>query len=153
MSMRIFQATINDLPLLVTLFDQYRVFYKQQGDKQSAEKFLFDRFEHSESIIFIARDEEGNVAAGFTQLYPIFSSVSLKRKWLLNDLFVAEGYRKQRIGEQLMNAAKAFAVATKASGLELSTAVNNVAAQSLYERLGYVRDAEYYHYSLSLRGV
>jgi ribosomal protein S18 acetylase RimI-like enzyme len=150
MDIQVRQATIKDLHLLVDVFDQYRIFYKQHSDREGAERFLFEKFEHNESVIFIARDEEKSEAAGFTQLYPIFSSVSLKRKWLLNDLFVAQLYRKQGIAEKLMHAAKEFAIATRAAGLDLSTAVTNIPAQRLYERLGYVKDTAYLHYSLSL---
>ena len=58
MSISIYQATINDLKQLVPLFDAYRVFYKQPSDKEGAEKFLFERFEHGESVIFMAKDNE-----------------------------------------------------------------------------------------------
>lgn len=132
MSTQIHQATIRDLHLLVDVFDQYRIFYGEPSDKQSAETFLFDKFEHNESVIFIARDEKFTYSAGFTQLYPIFSSVSLKRKWLLNDLFVVKAFRKQGVAERLMNAAKDFAIRTKSKGLELSTSSDNVPAQKLY---------------------
>jgi len=132
MSTQIHQATIRDLHLLVDVFDQYRIFYGEPSDKQSAETFLFDKFEHNESVIFIARDEKFTYSAGFTQLYSIFSSVSLKRKWLLNDLFVVKAFRKQGVAERLMNAAKDFAIRTKSKGLELSTSSDNVPAQKLY---------------------
>jgi GNAT superfamily N-acetyltransferase len=148
MSISIYQATINDLTQLVPLFDAYRVFYKQPSDKEGAEKFLFERFEHGESVIFMAKDNEE--AVGFTQLYPIFSSVSMQRLWLLNDLFVMEQGRRKGIAEKLMNAAKDFAILTRAKGLTLSTAIDNHDAQRLYERLGYKKDDGFIQYFLRL---
>jgi ribosomal protein S18 acetylase RimI-like enzyme len=148
MSISIYQATINDLKQLVPLFDAYRVFYKQPSDKEGAEKFLFERFEHGESVIFMAKDNEE--AVGFTQLYPIFSSVSMQRLWLLNDLFVMEQGRRKGIAEKLMNAAKDFAILTRAKGLTLSTAIDNHYAQRLYERLGYKKDDDFVQYFLRL---
>ena len=148
MSISIYQATINDLKQLVPLFDAYRVFYKQPSDKEGAEKFLFERFEHGESVIFMAKDNEE--AVGFTQLYPIFSSVSMQRLWLLNDLFVMEQGRRKGIAEKLMNAAKDFATLTRAKGLILSTATDNHDAQRLYERLGYKKDDDFVQYFLRL---
>ena len=148
MSISIYQATINDLKQLVPLFDAYRVFYKQPSDKEGAEKFLFERFEHGESVIFMAKDNEE--AVGFTQLYPIFSSVSMQRLWLLNDLFVMEQGRRKGIAEKLMNAAKDFATLTSAKGLILSTATDNHDAQRLYERLGYKKDDGFVQYFLGL---
>lgn len=44
------------------------------------------RLENHESVILIA--EENGEFIGFTQLYPTFSSVSMKRIYILNDLFV-----------------------------------------------------------------
>lgn len=37
------KATIDDLKLVVELFDKYRVFYEKESDKQKAEDFISDR--------------------------------------------------------------------------------------------------------------
>ena len=57
------------------------------------------------------------MAIGFTQLYPSFSSLSLKSVWILNDLYVYEEYRKQGVGKMLLDAAKEFALKQIAKGL------------------------------------
>jgi len=144
------QATIEDLKELSVLFDQYRVFYGQASDLHGAEQFLWEKFEHRESVIFIASHLESGKAAGFTQLYPSFSSVSMERLWTLNDLFVAPAHRGQGVAGQLLEAAGRFALHTRAKGLQLSTAIDNTTAQRLYESLGYVRDEEFYHYFLKV---
>lgn len=87
---------------------------------------------------------------GFTQLYPGFSSVSMKRVWILNDLFVDEGYRGQGVAKSLMSAAENFARETECVRIVLATQISNVAAQSLYESRGYAKDEEFYHYALRL---
>src|SRR6266853_4704090 len=88
------QATIFDLEIVVPMFDAYRQFYRKPGDVELARRFLRERFEHNQSIIFVAVREDGS-AAGFTQLYPSFSSASASRILILNDLFVvAEARRK-----------------------------------------------------------
>lgn len=143
---RVYQASIGDLAGLAELFDRYRVYYRQASDIEGARKFLFDRFEHQESVILYVQDEAAGRMAGFTQLYPLFSSVSMQRLLLLNDLYVADDYRRQGLGQMLLDAAKNYAVQIRAKGIELSTSVTNVPAQSLYERNGYVRDSEYNHY-------
>ncbi|MGG0824748.1 GNAT family N-acetyltransferase [Paenibacillus turicensis] len=142
------QATIHDVPQLAILFDQYRVFYGQASDVEGAKQFLLDRFNHAESVILVAKDNANIV--GFTQLYPTFSSISMQRSWILNDLYVAEEHRKQGIAEQLLEQAKRFAMITNAKGIALSTAPTNKQAQALYEKLGYVRDDEFYNYFLGL---
>ncbi|WP_044478197.1 GNAT family N-acetyltransferase [Paenibacillus antibioticophila] len=147
---QITQASINDLEELVAIFDQYRIFYNQAADPEGASQFLFERFEHQESIIFIARDIQTGRAVGFTQLYPVFSSISMKRSWILNDLYVIEEYRKRGGATQLLNSAKEFAILTRAKGIELSTSHLNLSAQSLYESIGYKKDDEYFHYYLTI---
>ena len=97
------QAALADLDLIVPLFDQYRQFYKHASDLDGARAFLRERFNHGESVIFIALDE--GAGFGFAQMYPLFSSGSMARKFLLNDLFVAESGRKRGIGKALLDAA------------------------------------------------
>ena len=80
------QAALSDLDDLATLFDQYRVFQGQPADLAAARAFLRERFDHGESVVFMAVD--GTPAVGFAQLYPSFSSVALQRVFILNDLFV-----------------------------------------------------------------
>ena len=82
------RASVRDLEALVPLFDVYRQFYGQPADIPLARAFLSERFEHDESVIFVATDSTGS-AVGFTQLYPSVSSVSAARIFILNDLFVA----------------------------------------------------------------
>src|SRR5439155_315958 len=82
-----------------------------------------------ESVVFAV--VEGGRALGFTQLYPSFSSVSMRPIWILNDLFVAEGARWRGVGGRLLRAARDHATKTGAARLVLATAVTNAAAQAL----------------------
>jgi ribosomal protein S18 acetylase RimI-like enzyme len=143
------QATIFDLELLVPLFDAYRVFYRKPGDLGLAREFLRDRFQHSESVILVALRPDGS-AVGFTQLYPSFSSVSMARIFVLNDLYVSAEARRMGVGAMLLGAAARFGRETGAVRLTLSTEVNNVTAQALYEGEGWVRQEEFFVYNLTL---
>ncbi|WP_271254347.1 GNAT family N-acetyltransferase [Pseudanabaena sp. Chao 1811] len=146
--MQVTLASLEHLDEVSRLFDQYRVFYNQPSDLNAAKNFLQDRLQAQDSTIFIA--SEGGHVVGFTQLYPSFSSVSMKRVWILNDLFVDEPYRKQGVAKLLMNAAEQFARETGAVRLVLETQISNIAAQSLYESLGYIKDKDFYNYALHL---
>ncbi|MEM7381595.1 MAG: GNAT family N-acetyltransferase, partial [Bacteroidota bacterium] len=84
-------------------------------------------------------------AIGFTQLFTSFSSVSMQAVYILNDLFVDPEYRKQGVGELLLNRAKDHCIEYNYKGLALETAVDNP-AQKLYERLGWVKDSHCFHY-------
>ncbi|TDQ42826.1 GNAT family N-acetyltransferase [Aureibacillus halotolerans] len=146
----IYQATIQDLNDLVPLFDLYRVFYEQSSDIEGARDFLFRRFDHAESIIFIAKTVSEGQAIGFAQLYPTFSSISMQRSWVLNDLYVREDHRSQGVASLLLDQVRAFSVNTKAKGVALSTSLDNTKAQALYEKCGFVKDNEFYHYFLNV---
>jgi ribosomal protein S18 acetylase RimI-like enzyme len=144
------RATLEDLDVLTALFDGYRVFYKQPSDPALARAFIGERLRRGESVIFIARDGGNREALGFTQLYPMFSSVSARRIWVLNDLFVAFTARKRGVARALMDRARDFAIEAGALRLILETAEDNRAAQALYESLGYVLESGERHYSLEL---
>lgn len=143
------QATIYDLDTLVPLFDGYRQFYRQTSDLARARAFLAERFTHHESVILLACDEQGT-GLGFTQLFPLFSSVSTARIYLLNDLFVAPEARKHGVGKALLDAAAKHARALGAARLWLQTALDNTPAQALYESAGWKRDTEFCDYGLTL---
>jgi ribosomal protein S18 acetylase RimI-like enzyme len=139
MSITVRQASIHDLDRVAPLFDAYRCFYGESSDLDLARSFLRERFEHLQSVVILALDEEGE-GAGFVQLYPMFSSVRAKRSYLLNDLFVASHARRRGVGAALMHEAVAFARAVGAGGMTLATAHTNLPAQRLYEGMGWTRD-------------
>lgn len=149
MPFHIRQATLIDLDTVAPLFDGYRQFYGQPADVARARDFLAERLHQRESLILLALDEQGS-GIGFTQLYPLFSSVRTVRTWLLNDLFVAAEARRQGVAAALLTAAAEHARALGAASLSLSTARDNAAAQALYESMGWQRDHAFCEYSLTL---
>ena len=138
------QAVLADLAVLAPLFDGYRRFYGRAPDVAAAEAFLRERFAHGESIVFLAHVE--GVPAGFTQLYPSFSSVSLARTFILNDLFVVPDQRRTGVGSALLRAATDHARALGAVRVTLNTDIQNTSAQAVYEARGWKRDREYFVY-------
>ena len=94
---------------------------------------------------------DNSKVVGFVQLYAIFDSLNLNKKLVLYDLYVLIKYRKIGIGRKLMNKSKDFAIENQFKRIELSTAVNNLKAQKLYESLDYVLDKEYYNYELEIK--
>ena len=142
------QATVNDLKLIVPLFDAYRQFYREPEDAEGARQFLLGRFEHNQSVIFLAFD--GLAAVGFTQLYPSFSSTAMARILILNDLFVSVGTRRRGVGAALLGAAASYGRSIGATRLQLSTEIANTTAQKLYEGCGWLRDTTFCSYQLAL---
>jgi GNAT superfamily N-acetyltransferase len=202
-------ASISDLALIAPLFDAYRVFYGKPSNIAGARAFLIERFQHNQSIIFIAvksndsqvrhsssksaipasgyggrylesgspnvdsqvRHSSSNsaipasgyggrylesgspnvdTAIGFTQLYPSFSSVSMARIFILNDLYVDFAARRSGAARMLLKAAASYGHAVGGARLVLSTAIDNSAAQSLYAAQGWIREDGFYEYGLEL---
>jgi ribosomal protein S18 acetylase RimI-like enzyme len=142
------QAAASDIDALAPLFDSYRQFYGRESDIRAAREFLLARFNHGESVVFIAHD--ANAPIGFAQLYPSFSSVSLARTFVLNDLFVHESSRRKGVASLLLAAAVEFGKSSAAARLSLSTAISNDTAQALYQSAGWRRDEQFfvYHYAI-----
>ena len=149
-AMQINLANPADLDVVAPLFDLYRQFYKQPAAPDVARKFIAERLERRDSVIFLGtRGEEG---LGFVQLYPLFSSTAPRpgRLWLLNDLYVTAAARCLGVGRALMERARSHALDSGATGIFLQTAHDNLPAQRLYESLGYRRDDLFVVYELPL---
>lgn len=86
---------------------------------------------------------------GFVQLYPMFSSVRTAKTWILNDLYVDAGARRQGVARALLDAAATFAREDGAAGISLETSRDNAAARALYLAAGWQEDATQW-YSLAL---
>ena len=148
MSIEIIQATIERLDDISLLFDRYRVFYRQSSDLAEAKKFIQQRLLNEDAVILMAIEKD--LAVGYTQLFPSWSSVSMQRVWILNDLYVLPEARNRGIARALMSAARDLAISTNAVRLLLATEATNTIGQKLYESMGYRQFDEFYHYVLVL---
>ena len=148
--MRITQATLEHLDLLTPLFVKYREFYGALPYPDSSRAFLEKRLRRKESVIYLAQPDDDNKLLGFCQLYPSFSSLSLKRVWILNDIYVAEDARRQLVADNLIRTAKKMAKETHAVRMRVSTSSNNEVAQKTYESIGFREDTEFKNYVLPI---
>ena len=137
---------LENAPEVVNLFNEYRVYFGQSSDELEAEIFLTERLKNNESIIFIAKQNEKVI--GFTQLYPGFSSLSLKPIGILNDLYVLESHRNSGAGKSLIEAAFSLGKNLNWKGMILETSPDNP-ARRLYEREGLKLENEYLHYGFT----
>lgn len=146
--MTIHQATAQDITPLARLFDEYRVFYQYPSDIAGSETFLANRLSCSDSVIFVARAADSTMM-GFVQLYPLLSSVRMKRLWLLNDLYVHPSFRGLKVSVKLIDRAKQLTRETHAAALLLETAKSNAIGNNLYNRTDFVLDTDHNYYSWS----
>ena len=138
MPLAIKRVTLQDLDAVVPLFDAYRRFYSQPSDEARGRRFLEARLLAEESVILLATQD--GIASGFTQLYPMFSSVRTARVWILNDLYVDEGARRHGVASTLLGAAAQFAKEQDTAGLMLETTRDNAPARALYRAAGWNED-------------
>ena len=149
MNFKIIKATKENIHQVGKLFDLYRQFYKYKSNVHESTNYISERISNNESIIFLALTENNN-SAGFVQLYETFGSLHLGKIIILYDLYVKEEFRKHGIGKKLMEKSEEYAKSIGAKSIELSTAKDNLSAQSLYEKIGYIRDNEFYSYSYEI---
>lgn len=114
--MRIFKAEQWNIAVLLPLFEEYRVAHGMSENPDRTLTFLTNRIRFSESIFFIAVDENDR-AVGFIQLYPRLSSLQLQRYWQLTDMFVREEKYQNEIYKALIAKAKEFVAFTQSTRL------------------------------------
>ena len=148
--MRIVQATLEHLDLLTPLFIKYREFYGELPFRDSSRKFLETRLKRKESVIYLALADDEDKLLGYCQLFPSYSSLSLKRVWILNDIFVAEDARRMLVADRLLQTAKQMAKETNAVRMRVATSVSNEVAQKTYESIGFREDTRFKNYTLEL---
>ena len=150
MEFEIIKANVNHIKQVGELFDLYRQFYKYVSNINESTDYISERMKNNESIIFIATNKQKE-AMGFVQLYETFGSLDLGKIIILYDIYVKKDHRKNRIGRQLMLKSHEYAKKINAKRIQLSTATDNFIGQSLYESLGYVKDADFYTYDFEIK--
>lgn len=142
------QAENSDLDTIAELFNAYRIFYQKEHDLMLSRTFISERLKKQDSNIFVAITN--NNIVGFTQLYPIFSSLSAQKAWILNDLYIIPEARKSGAATNLIKHSIEFCRTQKAGWISLQTTQTNASAQKLYEKIGFRQDNEYLNYILTL---
>ena len=137
--------TSENIDRLVELFDAYRVFYEKESDPERGYKFIKNRIDNNESVIFVSVNEKDELT-GFTQLYPLFSSTRMCGIWLLNDLYVNKKYRGEGYSKELINAAKGHCRKTEYAGILLETTTDNTVANQLYINTDFNLDKSHNYY-------
>ncbi|MCH2542459.1 MAG: GNAT family N-acetyltransferase [Alphaproteobacteria bacterium] len=150
MEFEIIKANVNHIKQVGELFDLYRQFYKYVSNINESTDYISERMKNNESIIFFATNKQKE-AMGFVQLYETFGSLDLGKIIILYDLYVKKDHRKNKIGRQLMLKSHEYAKKINAKRIQLSTATDNFIGQSLYESLGYVKDADFYTYDFEIK--
>jgi ribosomal protein S18 acetylase RimI-like enzyme len=142
-------ASAEDLDDVLPLFAGYQRFYTGTARDDTHNRAFLERFLGDDGQLLVARDGSG-AAVGFANLYWTFSSTTAEEHVLLNDLFVSDDVRGGGVGRALIDAAAAVARERGSTTLSWQTALDNRAAQRLYERVGAERSA-WFEYELDVQ--
>lgn len=146
--MRIIRNSLEYIDQLVDVVEEYREFCGVPVSPKETKDFFQKRFENDESVTFIAIDETSNVLMGFANTYLSFSTLSLRRLVILNDLGVSKTFQGRGVAQSLVNEVIAYAKSLDSVRVELKTKKNNVNAQKLYQSLGFEPDNEHFYYQV-----
>jgi ribosomal protein S18 acetylase RimI-like enzyme len=141
---RIEAASTASLTELSRLYVAYRVFYGEAPEQERAEAFIRERVSQSSGRYFVAWDERN--AIGFMHLMPSTNTLAMRPIWFLEDLYVDVSARGQGVATALLSYAEEFARSTGAERLTLATAHDNLAAQHIYKKLGYLREEHFLYF-------
>ncbi|RDF02232.1 GNAT family N-acetyltransferase [Aggregatibacter aphrophilus] len=130
---KIFKAEQWNLDILLPLFEEYRLSHGMAENPERTLTFLTNRIRFSESIFFLALDEDKK-AVGFIQLYPRLSSLQLQRYWQLTDIFVRNISHKNDVYTALISKAKEFVSYTQSTRL---TVEQDIQRHHLLENEGF----------------
>lgn len=134
----------HDIPELVRLFNAYRAFYGESPAPERAFVYIQDRVVGSSGRYFLAW--LADKAVGFTHLIPSTNTLAMRPIWFLEDLYVDPAARRRGVATRLMQHAEQFARSTGAERLTLATAHDNLHAQHLYAKMGYVREDHFWYF-------
>lgn len=132
---------------LLPLIAAYQRFYEVEEIDEERNRAFFRRFlAPSDDGLLLGARGEGRLV-GYACLYWHFGSLDAVETVLMNDLFVAEGWRGRGVGRALIEASAEVARERGASYLEWVTAPDNATAQRLYDATGAER-SEWLSYEL-----
>jgi ribosomal protein S18 acetylase RimI-like enzyme len=145
MSVDIQSVGEGDLADLLPLMRGYSEFYEVDPPDHALLALSLALIEdpQREGIQLIARDAEDRRAVGFATVYWMWSTNRAARIGVMNDLFVDASARRRGVGEALIAACLDLVRERGAVSLQWQTALDNHAAQALYERVGGIRESWY----------
>jgi len=134
------------LPEFFRLFHNYRDSLGLKSNNPAEKRFLTKRFHENEfqvllaTVLFNSGIIEYTEYAGFAIMYPFYSTIQLKKIWLLNDMYVEKKYRHQGIGTKLLDTCISLSEKSDSCGLVLETLIESFGAKKLVEKRGLIKN-------------
>jgi GNAT superfamily N-acetyltransferase len=127
------------VPTVLPLMRQYCDFYKvEPSDEDLAHLSRTLAADSTEGIQLLAVQE--GQAVGFATIFWSWSTLSAGRIGVMNDLYVCPQSRGEGVAEALISACRDECSARGARTLAWQTALDNLRAQAVYDRVGALRE-------------
>jgi len=134
---------------VLPLIADYQRFYGVDAPDEARNRAFFARFLGAGDAGCILGAYRDGRLVGYGCLYFTLSSVEAVDVVVLNDLYVVPAARSGGVGRRLIEAATAVARARHVGIVRWSTAVDNRAAQRLYEQMGAERST-WFEYEITV---
>lgn len=102
----------------VIVVDEYRKFCGFNLSPEATKGFFKNLHKENKAATFIAISEEYEIM-GFINLYPSYSTLSLRKIWILNDLGVSSRFRRLGVAQALIKKSIEFAKESGSIRIEL----------------------------------
>ena len=137
MSVKIRKAVEDDSDKIWTLMKELAIFEKYIDSFAITPKIVRERgFRKNPPDFYCIVAEDNNKIAGMLVYYFLPYTAQNRPAIYMKELYVDKAYRRQKIGEQLMNALKAEAQRNNCKQIKWTVAPWNEAGIKFYERLG-----------------
>jgi GNAT superfamily N-acetyltransferase len=143
--MRVRQATPEDVPSLVALFQEldrmqadWRVFTPRPGFYDEVGAKYREAIGNPDAVVLVAEDDEGEVVGMAYGEARNPSRFSDERALEVSGVVVRAGYRGRGVGRALVHEAARFASDRGIGWIELKTFAPNRGAMEFWESLGFV---------------
>ena len=140
-------AAAGDAPAVIGLMAQLNEVVHGQVDAGMEDR-LRAMLNLPQYAIFVAEDEQGQIVGLLTASHR-WTLWHMGPCAIIEELVVDEAARGQGAGRALVQAAIEWAKAQACSEVEVSTGMDNTAAQALYRRLGFESEALLLEYELN----
>ena len=142
--MRVRQATPEDVPSLVALFQEldrlqadWRVFTPRPGFYDEIGERYQQALDNPDAVVLVVEDDEGEVVGMAYGEARTPSRFSDERALEVSGLVVRAGYRGRGVGRELVGEAARFAEERGIEWIELKTFAPNRGAMEFWEDLGF----------------
>jgi GNAT superfamily N-acetyltransferase len=146
MDIQIRKSTPDEVPAIVRLMRDFAEYEKLGDYCEITEKRLFEVMFGAEAFVEGLVAFYSNKPVAYAMFYPYFASFRGQCGYYLEDIFVAEDFRRNGLGEAMVRIIAKLARQRGFERIDFQVLEWNAPAVKFYEKLGAVRDDSERHF-------